>query len=270
MKNLVYLIMLISLSICAQSNRVQIKGTVTSTVEGPLLGITVFNANTMEGTITNDQGVFYIEVKEGDEILFKALQLETFTLTISPKIIVDKETRLQLKEDVKELQVIDLSNQISMRIPITRLQPINNDLDKVSADNINTAAVDRMENTFSDRKRKPSEYPVRHEAFDQTQPRFNVFGPSAVINTSRIAKSLDPKNYSADNEIPDEENPIVLLKNKYSKEFFMSSYHLKENEIIPFIYYAVDKGLTKNLIQSENPLELLEFLTQQSLNFHKR
>ncbi|GAK88709.1 hypothetical protein JCM19297_3222 [Nonlabens ulvanivorans] len=42
----------------AQVERVQIKGTISSDLNSDLSGITIFNNNSLEGTITNNNGVF--------------------------------------------------------------------------------------------------------------------------------------------------------------------------------------------------------------------
>ncbi|GAK75286.1 hypothetical protein JCM19296_864 [Nonlabens ulvanivorans] len=48
----------------AQVQRVQIKGTISSELNTDLSGITIFNNSSLEGTVTNDSGVFYIDVKK--------------------------------------------------------------------------------------------------------------------------------------------------------------------------------------------------------------
>lgn len=270
MKYLSILLFFISTIAVAQNNRVQIKGTISSTIEGPLLGITVFNKNSLEGTITNDEGVFFIETRAGDELLFKALQFETITLKISKNIIEEKEISLSLKEDIKQLEVVNVSNGESMMIQVKRLVEVDAQLDKVSVRNINTRAVDRMEYTFSDRIKQPDEYAVQHKAAYQSAARFNMVGLSTQINMSNVSRALDPANLSNDNDIPEEESPIALLKNKYQKSFLMDLLKIPEEKLPAFYYYAAESGLTKGMILDDNPLILLDFLTVNGEKFRKQ
>jgi len=270
MKYLSLFILLLATSVVAQNERVQIKGTITSTIEGPLLGITVFNSNSLEGTITNDQGVFFIETRTGDELLFKALQFETITLTVSEKIIEEKEISLSLKEDIKQLEVVNVANGESMMIQVKRLVKVDAQLDKVSVKNLNTRAVDRMENTFSDRVKQPEEYEVQHMAAYQSAARFNMVGLSQTVNMGNISRALDPSNLSNDNDVPEENNPIALLKNKYEKGFLADFLKIPEDKLPAFYFYAAESGLTKGIIFDDNPLVLLDFLNITGEKFRKQ
>lgn len=268
MKNLFYLFLLIGLFVQSQ-DRIQIKGVINSDLSTPLSGITIFNNNSLEGTVTNESGVFYIDVIEGDQLSFKAIQFESFTLKVSKVVIEQKQVKLNLNEDVKDLDVVNVSSS-SFMIPVTRIETVDSGLEKVDVENIRRASVDRMENTFSDRVRKPEEYNVRGEAFQQSQARFNIIGPSLSMNTSNIARSLDVKNVTKDDVVPVENNALVLLRNKYSKEYLLQYLKLEEKDFIEYGYFAKDNGLTKELVQSENELELLEFLSVQAVAFKNR
>nr|WP_042287442.1 hypothetical protein [Nonlabens ulvanivorans] len=269
MKNFIYLFLFLGMLSSAQVERVQIKGTISSDLNSDLSGITIFNNNSLEGTITNNNGVFYIDVKKGDQLSFKAIQFESFSLNVSDVVIKEKKIQLGLNADVNELETVNLSST-SFMIPVKRVETVDSGLEKVSLENIRTAAVDRIDNTFSDRVRQPNEYAVRAEAFQQSQPRFNMIGLSTTINTANIARSLDVKNISKDDSVPVETNALVLLKNKYSKEYLLNYLDLEEKDFIEYGYFVQDNGLTKELVQADNELDLLEFLSQQAVMFKKR
>ena len=253
----------------AQKERIQIKGLIRTDLSTTLTGITIFNGNSLEGTVTNESGAFYIDAMVGDELSFKAVQFETFSVEISQKVIKDKKIELSLNADVKDLETVNVS-ATSFMIPVKRIETVESGLEKVSLENIKTAGVDRMEYTFSDKVRAGNEYPVRSEAFKQTGLRYNSVGFSQNINTANIARQLDIKNISNDDAIPEEKNPLVLLKNKYSKDYLTDYLKLDGKEFIEYGYFVADHGLTKQLVQSENELDLLEFLSKQAIAFKKR
>ncbi|WOI22755.1 carboxypeptidase-like regulatory domain-containing protein [Nonlabens ulvanivorans] len=269
MKNFIYIFLFLGMLSNAQVQRVQIKGTISSELNTDLSGITIFNNSSLEGTVTNDSGVFYIDVKKGDQLSFKAIQFESFSLNVSEKVVEEKRIDLGLNPDVKDLETVNLSTT-SFMIPVKRIETVDSGLEKVSLENIKTAAVDRIDNTFSNRVRQPEEYEVRAEAFQQSQPRFNMVGLSTTINTANIARSLDVKNISKDDSVPIETNALVLLKNKYSKEYLLNYLDLEEKDFIEYGYFVQDNGLTKDLVQADNELDLLEFLSQQAVIFKKR
>nr|WP_152557871.1 hypothetical protein [Nonlabens ulvanivorans] len=64
MKNFIYIFLFLGMLSTAQVQRVQIKGTISSELNTDLSGITIFNNSSLEGTVTNDSGVFYIDVKK--------------------------------------------------------------------------------------------------------------------------------------------------------------------------------------------------------------
>ncbi|WP_146105125.1 carboxypeptidase-like regulatory domain-containing protein [Nonlabens arenilitoris] len=269
MKNFIYIFLFLGMLTSAQVQRVQVKGTISSELNTDLSGITIFNNNSLEGTVTNDSGVFYIDVKKGDQLSFKAIQFESFSLNVSEKVVEEKKIELGLNPDVKDLETVNLSTT-SFMIPVKRVETVDSGLEKVALENIKTAAVDRIDNTFSNRVRQPEEYEVRAEAFQQSQPRFNMIGLSTTINTANIARSLDVKNISKDDSVPVETNALVLLKNKYSKEYLLNYLDLEEKDFIEYGYFVQDNGLTKDLVQADNELDLLEFLSQQAVQFKKR
>lgn len=268
MKNLLYIFLCAGLFVNAQ-DRVQIKGVIESDLKTQLSGITIFNNNSLEGTVTNESGVFYIDAVQGDELSFKALQFESFKLEVTELVIKRQKVKLKFNEDVKDLDVVNVRN-ISFMVPVKRIETVDSGLDKVDVENIRRAYVDRMDNTFSNRVRKPEEYAVRHTAFDQSQPRFNIIGPSINLNTANIARALDPKNIQKDDTVPIEENALVLLKNKYSKAYLLEYLNLPEKDFVEYGFFAKDHGLTKELVQTKNELDLLEFLSQQAIAFKKR
>ena len=157
MKNILLLIFFACSFSYAQKERIQIQGSLTSESNEPLQGVTVFNQAALEGTISNKEGNFFIYAREGDKLSFKAVQFEPFSLKITEN----------------ELDEVVIQDGL-MRIKVKKLTYVDTKVDEVSEFNKNTRAVDRMENTFSDRVRQPEEYAVRNEAFNQNMPRFNM------------------------------------------------------------------------------------------------
>lgn len=269
MKKLALLLFLISAIAFAQKERVQIKGTVTSASEEPIEGITIFNLNNLEGTITNEQGIFYINVMEGDKLNFDAVQFEPFTLKVGANTIKTRTATLQLNEGVNKLDEVIIQDNLMM-IEVKRDVDVKPVLAGVEEENLRVRAVDRMENTFSDRIRQPDEYPIEQLAASQSGLRMNMFNVIGLLGSLVVNESLKNLDLSGKPKPVEEEFNVVMVKNKFGTDYLAEFLDLDKEYLYEFMYYAKDNGLTKEMLESDNELALLEFLSKQSQSFKKK
>lgn len=263
--------LLLFLSLCifasAQKERIQIQGTILNTIDEPLEAVTVFNTTSLEGTVSNENGKFFIHVREGDQLSFKAVQLEPFAINISSKIINDKKIAISLKNAVNQLEEVFIDNGL-MRIKVKQITPVDPKIDQVSGYNVKNRAVDRIENTFSDRIKQPEEYAIRNEAFNQSMPRFAMFDIVSGLlgllglGLNALTQNVDrPKDNvsTSGKEVFD----IYILKNKYSTEYLLDYLQIPDEDLYEFMYFAADAGLNESMFKPENELDLLQFLSNQ-------
>ncbi len=269
MKKFVLLLFFLSSIAMAQKERVQIKGTVTSVSEEPMEGITIFNLNNLEGTITNEQGIFYINVMEGDKLNFDAVQFEPFTLEVGANTIKTKTATLQLNEGVNKLDEVVIQDNLMM-IEVKRNVDVKPVLAGVDEENLRTPAVDRMENTFSDRVRQPDEYPIEQLAASQSGLRMNMFNVIGLLGSLVVSESLKNLDLSGKPKPVEEEFNVVMVKNKFGTEYLAEFLDLDKEYLYEFMYYAKDNGLDKEMLDSDNELAILEFLSEQSKSFKKK
>jgi hypothetical protein len=270
MKNFYLLFLLATVLSTAQRDRSQIMGTIVSSNNEILGGITVFNNASLEGTITNDKGVFLIDVKKGDRLDFRAVQFSNFNLVIGEETIGSKTLRISLREGVNELDEIRLTNG-SFMIPVKRLVEIDTGIEKVSERNLRLAANDRMENTFSERIRQPEEYAIRNEAFMQSQPRFNMINLVGILAALVIGTTLDNVNLEGNGASQSSsEFDVVMLKNKFSAQYLTEFLAIEENDLYDFMYFAKDRGLDNSYFTPEKELELLQFLSETAVLYKER
>ncbi|MFT4838799.1 MAG: hypothetical protein ACJAWA_001123 [Nonlabens sp.] len=250
--------------VSAQKERVQIQGVINSTTNKPLEGVTVFNLGSLEGTVTNEEGGFFIHARETDKLSFKAVQLESFSLTITKNVIEDRKVLISLSEGVNQLDEVIVVDGL-MRIKVKKTPYIDPKIDEVSEFNVKTRATDRMKNTFSDRIKQPEEYAVRNEAFNQSQPRFNtsnIFGALASILFLGSLEAID-LNTGSPPQADKEKFDVYILKNKYSTEYLLEYLKIPEEHLFEFMYFAQDNGLNTAMFEQERELDLLQFLSNQ-------
>jgi hypothetical protein len=269
MKNLLLFIFLVSTVMVAQERK-QIKGTINNALNEPLEGITIFNNNTLEGTVTNENGVFYMDVRTGDDLSFNALQYDPFSLKITQSTVDKGTTQLTFSQGVNVLDEVVVTDQ-SVRVAVKRTEVPDTGIEDVSEGNIDVPAVDRIENTFSDRVRQPEEIPVQNTAFNQSQLRYNSFNLVGLLGGMLITGALSTLDLSLDaQEGKKEEFEQVLLKNKYSTEYLVDYLKIPEEKLYEFMVFAQEQGLNKSMLEKENEFELLHFLDEQAVIYKAR
>lgn len=264
MKKILLFLFLVGGLVGAQKERVQIQGIINSTTDKPLEGVTVFNLSSLEGTVTNKEGGFFIHARETDKLSFKAVQLESFSLMITKNVIEDRKVLISLSEGVNQLDEVILVDGL-MRIKVKKTAYIDPKIDEVSEFNVKTRAVDRMENTMSDRIKQPEEYDVRNEAFNQSQPRFNMSNIFGALASLALVGVLDGLNFNTGSspQVDKEKFDVYILKNKYSTEYLLEYLKIPEEHLFEFMYFAQDNGLNTAMFEQERELDLLQFLSNQ-------
>ncbi len=271
MKSMLYIVLIVGCLANAQRDRIQIQGTIMTQNVESLGGITVFNNSSLEGTVTNDNGTFLIDVKEGDKLEFRSLQFTNFKVTIGTETLAAKSIKITLNESINELDEVRVTNS-SFMVPVKRLVEFKDGLSDVSARNVRIAANDRMENTFSDRVRQPEEYALRHEAFMQSQPRFNMINLVGMLSALVIGTTLNAINVDggAGPRPNAEEFDVVVLKNKFSTQYLVEFLEIKEENLYEFMYFTKDRGLDNTYFTPDRELDLLQFLSESAVLFKER
>ncbi len=269
MRHLLLLLTLISTLTVAQE-RIQLEGTITGVTQEPLEGITIFNANTLEGTITNKEGKFYIDVRSGDQLSFDSVQYDPFTLTVTDATIKKGTTELTFRQGVNLLDEVYVKDE-SIAVAVKKTENVDTGIDEVSERNIAIPAVDRIENTFSDRIRQPEEMPLENTAFNQSQLRYNSFNLIGLLAGLALNTALQNVDLRVGAPPRQEERfKEVLLKNKYSTEYLVDYLGISQENLFEFMVFAQEQGLNKSMLQPENELDLLLFLDKQATIFKER
>jgi len=269
MKNLLLLLLLATTTMVAQ-DRVQLEGTILGVTKEPLEGITIFNGNTLDGTVTNEDGIFYIDVRAGDKLSFSALQYDPFTLTVTPLTVEKRKTQLVFSQGVNLLDEVIVDNN-AIRVAVKKTERVDVGINEVSERNVRIASVDRIENTFSDRIRQPEEMPLENTAFNQSQLRYNSFNLVGLLGGLLVQGALRNVDLTVGAPSKQEERfKEVLLENEYSTEYLVDYLDIPEDQLFEFMVFAQEEGLNKSMLLPENEFQLLQFLDAQATTFKKR
>jgi len=266
MPKILFLFILLILGgfLTAQNKPTQLRGVLQSSTNVPVGGVAIFNQTTLKGTISNEEGVFSIEVNKGDVLSIDAIQFKAFQLSIGQGVVDSGEAVITLNEGVNQLNEIVLSDR-SMMILVEKEVQVGAVLEGVDSDLLLTPAVDRIENTFSGIQKKPEEYEIEQKAASQSGLRMSSVGVDVIGMISSIFRNRKP-----DTSLPQTNFDISILKEKYSQKYLIDLLELDPIYLNEFTYFAQDNGLSLEMIRSENELALLEFLSHQSKEFKKK
>ncbi|MGB3592201.1 MAG: carboxypeptidase-like regulatory domain-containing protein [Nonlabens sp.] len=260
----IILCLLLGAQLCvAQTDRFQIKGLIVNSLEIPQGGITVFNQNSQDGTVTNEEGKFSIAVASGDRLLVQAIQYESFTMVVTGNTLKQREIHITLREGINRLDEVILNDNL-MIVDVVDSQKIDLGLDQIGNREFNIPAIDRVENTFSDMERQPDHYRLRNLAQEQSQLRFAMFDFLGLF--LGLLNAIIPPNLKIDyrQKAVEEQFNISLIKNNYNPEELVQFLDIERKELSRFLYFASDHGLNREMLATKDELEIMQFLANQA------
>lgn len=256
MKPYLYLLLLLFVPIFSLAqNRVEIDGKINVPLNAEASGITVYNLNSRQGTVTNDYGAFSIEVKLNDSLSVSSLQYQPFIVIIDQGIIDNKSLTIAVREAVTELDEVivrpyDLSGNVSV------------DVEKVETSS-NPLKMGSQQIVLTDPNYGYDESTPLERTMDDPYLRngiqfVNIF-KAIFLNDNRNEKTVPKQRVDID----------VQIRKMYNDEFFQEYIDIEKEKINEFIFYAERNGLSNELLQKGNELDLIEFLIAQGEDFKK-
>lgn len=200
----------------------------------------VINTTTGVAAITDDNGEFKILVKEGDQLVFTAINFQLKIVYISPEIVKNGKLIVEVSEKVRALDEVVVS-------PDNKEQFLQ----------------------LKDEDFKAYEYAVDRSAAVENiaQPRI-VRGMRDGLNVANLFKAL----FTAHKEEGRERAPLKVsevLRQLYDDRFFVVDLKLPSNNIDDFLQYCDTKIPSQTLLRKENEFQLIDFLVTQSKAYLK-
>lgn len=221
----------------AQEDRQMLRGTVLYRSSN-VANEHVINSTSGEATITDDDGRFMIEVKEGDQLVFTAVNYQLEVVKITPEILQKNRLVVEVTEKVRELDEVVVTPENQDKF----LEVKNEDF-------------------------KEFEYEIdRGTEVENVAESRTVRGMRDGINFVNIFKALMKKK-----NVDGEERPPLkvseVLRHVYDDEFFVVDLQLPQDKIDAFLIYCDDKIPSQTLLKKENEFQLIDFLVTQSKEY---
>ena len=229
MKNyLFYFFLIISFTLSAQQRKM-IKGKLLYR-NNNVIAANVINNTEQYNTITNSDGEFEINVKQGDEIVFSSVEFKIKSIIITEEII--KKNRL----------VVNITERINI-------------LDEI---------VISPENTQKFLDLKEEEFKGFDYAQDKSTRLDNVImregrlsnGIDFVNAFKLISKVISDSSESSNSKLI----PSKILPYVFKDDFFLNDLGLKQDEIYDFLEYLDEKLTSKDLLKKSKEFLLIDYL----------
>ncbi|NER09285.1 CarboxypepD_reg-like domain-containing protein [Muriicola jejuensis] len=207
----------------------------------PVPNENVINTTAERATITNDKGEFLINVREGDELVFTAVNYQIEILKITPEILQKNRLVVEVNEKVTELDEVTVSPENQKKF----LQLQNEEFKEYVYE---TDATSEFRNIAMD----PSGVQMRDG-----------------LNFRNIFKALF---LSGNKDETAERAPLKVsevLRQVYDDDFFVRDLQLTQDQIDAFLVYCDNNLPAQSLLRKDNEFQLIDFLVNQSKEFRK-
>ncbi len=201
----------------------------------------VINTTAQQATITDEQGRFAIPVKEGDELVFMALNYQLQVVKITPEILKNNRLVVEVTEKVTELDEVVVSPEDQEEF----IRLSNEDFKGFDYETDQTTDVVNI-------------------AEDPTV-RGMQYGLNFVSIFKLLASAIEGDKKQ---EVP----PLKVsevLRQVYDDSFFVRDLKIPQQQIDAFLVYCDNQLPPRNLLRKENEFQLIDFLVTQSEAFRE-
>ena len=239
------------------NQRMDIKGIVLSENQD-VEGVTIFNTSSNRGAVTNEKGEFNIEVSLNDRIEVSALQFSPISLIINEEVINSRNIKIYLIEKVNQLDAVLLSNGLKGNIAV--------DIDNVKMVPDIELNMGNMNMAFEYNDDKAFDNQVVANNLNATINKGQFYNGVDFVGLATSVYSLlvKPKTKKI------KEKDLSLNENRktitdvFSHEYISKNFNIPLDEVPFFIGFLESDNISKELFKTENELQLIDYMMQQS------
>ncbi|WP_092851459.1 carboxypeptidase-like regulatory domain-containing protein [Algibacter pectinivorans] len=242
-------------------NRVEVSGVLLSK-NNDIEAVTVFNKSSNKGTITDAEGRFKLHVGLNDVIEISALQFQTVKVNIDEDIIASKALKIQLVEQVNQLDAVTLSSGLSGNMgadiaQVKTVKPMILDMGNMEVD-FEYNGDKAFDNTV-----------IQDHLTSVIDPGARKYQPDLLkilkfLTKSKIDLKLTKEVFVGDNY----QKPKDILS-VYSLNDLKELFEIPEVKLNAYVAFIENNGIKPDLFKDENRILLIEFLVKQKEQFLK-
>lgn len=210
-------------------NSVEIKGTILVANSKPS-GVHVINLNTEKEVISDENGVFIIEVHPDDLLVFSASHLDYMRKIIDEQDIKSGTISLQMTSKSTILDEVEVVNY-----------------NRINAVDLGILSKPAKKYTVAERRL----YGATSSPLD------------ALINIISGQKAMLEDGIA----IEQKEFALVDLETRYPEKFYIETLKIPQEEIVGFKYYAVEDFKLKEALKGKNPFLVTFIMIKLASNY---
>ncbi|MFC4632625.1 carboxypeptidase-like regulatory domain-containing protein [Dokdonia ponticola] len=230
-------------------------------VEGnDIEGITIYNATSKKGTISNEKGEFMIAVALNDLIEVKALEYQNIDIRINKAVLESKKLSIFLIEEINLLDEVLVKNRSltgNLNTDATTVKLFRPKLDVVYFGMVNQDPNDFTENNPAQIKNMA----IRSEAQAMVHS-LNVINVVDQLLLPLFRSEVKDKKASGVPEVP-----VKSVKYYLGSTFLVENFNIPAHRVEEFIRYVEDDTFDFELLNYGHEIEFLELLNKKSKTF---
>ncbi|MFD2725469.1 carboxypeptidase-like regulatory domain-containing protein [Hyunsoonleella rubra] len=223
-------------------------------------GITIYNASSNKGTITNDAGEFVIAVGLNDRIEVSALQFQNLNFKVNEAIIQSRRMKIFLIEEINKLDEVIVKTRGLIGVLDADIESTKTFNPKLDA--LYFGVKHSSEYDFE----KDYKTEVRNVSMVTEQTRYvNGLNLINVVDQLLLPLFRSEANDKKKPEVP--EVPAKAVKYYFASEFLVDNFNIPEHRVEDFIAYVESGDFDFSLLNYGRELEFLELLNKKSVEF---
>ncbi len=200
----------------------------------------VINATSENATITNDKGEFVIAVKDGDQLVFTAVNYQLKVVEITNDILKNNRLVIEVNEKVTELDEVVVGPENQEKF------------------------IELKNEEF-----KGYDYEIdRTTEVENIAEAQHVRGMKDGLNFVNLFKAIFKSNKKEEKKEPLKISEV--LRQVYDDRFFVVDLKLPKDQIDNFLHYCDTKIPTQSLLKKDNEFALIDFLVTHSKTYLKQ
>ena len=225
-----------------QAEAVWLDGIVRSELGNELYNINVTNLVTQQTVITNDQGKFRLPIHHNDALKFSAVGYEDHYVKMDELIVKNPKLVVKLKATVYSLDAVEIVKLDAQKMGIINYKP---------------------------KKYTPAER--RLHTAGRFSPWQVVLIPLGGMPLDPLINALSGRTAMLKKELEVErkEKALESLNRQLDSLYFTQQLHLPSDRVAAFQYYAVENPELRQLLKTENKVQLKFQLSQLLVEFLK-
>ncbi|EZH72948.1 hypothetical protein ATO12_18175 [Aquimarina atlantica] len=214
-------------------------------------GIHVINKTANLFTITNKEGVFFIETTIGDVVVISSVQYDLKIIVVDKNMYDNREFYITLKENLNELDEVMVGVQLS--------------------GNLNTDVRDiKTEELFSPEDVGIPVYDgVQMEKIIPMHEAISFYGMGFRLDIEATYKNLSGyyKTLKTTRKLDKENNSLEAIQDFYGKQFLSSVYNIPEEKIYDFLLLCIQTSAIQYEFDKENHNVVLKIFSDKRKEF---